>query len=68
MVPAHQKIYGNLDKEVGHYRRYESDFFKKDMKLLKLVNFKYLDSAGYFLYKLNSFVFKSEKYPISGSL
>jgi len=63
MVPAHQKIYGNLDKEVGHYRRYESDFFKKDMKLLKLVNFKYLDSAGYFLYKLNSFVFKSEKYP-----
>mgnify|MGYP003989080129 CR=1 FL=1 len=28
MVPAHQKIYGNLDKAVGHFRRYEKDFFK----------------------------------------
>ena len=61
MVPAHQKIYSNLDKEVGHFRRYESDFFKQEMKFLKLVNFKYLDSAGYLLYKLNSFVFRTEK-------
>ena len=30
MVPAHQKIYSNLDKEVGHFRRYEADFFKQD--------------------------------------
>ena len=28
MVPAHQKIYSNLDRAVGHYRRYERDFFK----------------------------------------
>jgi len=28
-----------------------------------LVNFKYLDSAGYLLYKLNSFVFSNEKSP-----
>ena len=26
MVPAHQKIYSNLDKEVGHFRRYEVNF------------------------------------------
>ena len=63
IVPAHQKIYSNLDKEVGHFRRYESDFFKQEMKLLKLVNFKYLDSAGYLLYKLNSLVFSNEKSP-----
>ena len=29
MVPAHQKMYSNLDKLVGHYRRYDIDFFKK---------------------------------------
>ncbi len=63
LVPAHQQIYSNLDKEVGHFRRYESDFFKQEMKLLKLVNFKYLDSAGYLLYKLNSLVFSNEKSP-----
>ena len=28
IVPAHQKIYGNLDKAVGHFRRYEKDFLK----------------------------------------
>ena len=26
IVPAHQKIYGNLDKAVGHFRRYEKIF------------------------------------------
>ena len=33
------------------------------MKFMKLVNFKYLDSTGYLLYKLNSFVFRTEKSP-----
>ena len=28
MVPAHPKIYSNLDKAVGHYRRYEKSFKK----------------------------------------
>ena len=27
MAPAHPKIYGNLDKAVGHFRRYEKKFF-----------------------------------------
>ena len=31
MAPAHQKMFGNLDKAVGHFRRYEKDFFKKDL-------------------------------------
>ena len=29
MVPAHQKMYSNLDRAVGHFRRYETDFFKE---------------------------------------
>ena len=40
LVPAHQKIYSKLDKAVGHYKRYEIDFFKKNQfkntKIVKL--------------------------------
>ena len=63
MVPAHQKIYGNLDKAVGHFRRYEKNFFKRDLLDLKLIDFKYLDTLGYFLYYLNKVFYKNETYP-----
>ena len=29
MVPKHQNLYSNFDKAVGHFRRYELDFFAK---------------------------------------
>ena len=49
LVPAHQELYSNFDKEVGHYRRYNTDFFKKlnlqDATIQKLY---YLDIIGYF--------------------
>ena len=63
MVPAHQKMYGNLDKAVGHFRRYEKDFFKQKFEFLELISFKFLDSLGYFLYYLNKIFFKKEKFP-----
>ena len=63
MVPAHQKIYGNLDKAVGHFRRYEKDFFKKNLLDLELVSFRYLDTMGYLLYYLNKIFFKNETFP-----
>ncbi len=63
MVPAHQSIYSNLDKNVGHHRRYDSTFFKRKIEKLSLINFKYLDSSGYFLYFLNRIFFKKEEYP-----
>jgi SAM-dependent methyltransferase len=63
MVPAHQKIYGNLDKAVGHFRRYEKDFFKKELLDLKLIDFKYVDILGYLLYSLNKFFYKKETFP-----
>ena len=63
MVPAHQKMYSNLDKVVGHYRRYDIDFFKKKINLIKLINLKFLDSTGFLLYKLNNLIFKKEKFP-----
>jgi hypothetical protein len=49
LVPAHQELYSNFDKEAGHYRRYNTDFFKKlnlqDATIQKLY---YLDIIGYF--------------------
>ena len=63
MVPAHQKIYSNLDKAVGHYRRYSGEFFSKTLISLERINFKYLDAIGYFLYFLNKIFFKKETFP-----
>ena len=63
MAPAHQKIYSNLDKAVGHFRRYEKDFFSKELFGLKREKFISLDSMGYFLYLLNKIFFKEEVYP-----
>ena len=63
MVPAHQKIFSNLDSAVGHFRRYEMDFFNKKFDHLEISSAKFLDSMGYFLYYLNKIFFKKEVYP-----
>ena len=63
LAPAHSKMYSNLDKIVGHYRRYELDFFKTKFKSIEQISLKYLDSSGYMLYFLNKLLFKNEKYP-----
>tara|TARA_Y100000817_G_scaffold224508_1_gene177461 strand:- start:715 stop:1113 length:399 start_codon:yes stop_codon:yes gene_type:complete len=64
LVPAHQKLFSKFDKEIGHFRRYDLNFFEnlhlQDAKIEKLY---YLDSAGYFLYYLNKLFFKNESYP-----
>ncbi len=65
IVPASKRIYGNLDKAVGHFRRYEKDFFKNDLMNLKLLNLKHLDSIGYVLYYLNKIFFTKETFPSS---
>ena len=48
---------------VGHFRRYEYDFFNKKFKSLKNVKIFFLDSMGYILYFLNKIFFKKENYP-----
>ena len=64
LVPAHNKLYSNLDRDVGHYRRYEKSFFQKlDLKGNLIVELKYIDCFGYLLYYLNKIFFKNETYP-----
>ena len=64
LVPAHNKLYSKFDKAVGHFRRYDIDFFKNiKIQKSKLIKLCFLDSAGYFLYYLNKVFFKEEVYP-----
>ena len=63
LVPAHQNLYGNLDLAVGHYRRYNISYFAKSFKNCKIVELKFLDMAGYFLYYFNNLFFKKQTYP-----
>ncbi len=64
LVPAHNKLFSKFDEAVGHFKRYEIEFFKKifiEGSLTKKLLF--LDSMGYFLYYLNKIFFSDETYP-----
>jgi phospholipid N-methyltransferase len=63
-VPAHNYMYSKFDKEIGHYRRYNIDFFKS-LKLdqANIEKCFFLDSTGWFVYFLNKLFFKNEDYP-----
>ena len=64
LVPAHNKLYSNLDKAVGHYKRYEKIFFKNlKIENAELVKICYVDCIGYFLYLFNKLFFNKETYP-----
>ena len=48
LVPAHQKIYSKLDKAVGHYKRYDINFFKENkFENAEVVKLHFLDFFGY---------------------
>jgi len=66
LVPAHQKLYGPMDKAVGHFKRYDLNFFKNlNLKNANIEKLYCLDCAGYLLYFLNKIFFKEEVYPSS---
>ena len=65
VVPAHQKLFTNFDKEIGHFRRYDKKFFKRNYKNASIEKLVYVDAMGYFLYFLNKVIFSKETYPSS---
>lgn len=48
LAPAHQSLFSEFDKSVGHYRRYSAGDFRSQLRdpTLELVQTRYLDSAG----------------------
>lgn len=60
LVPAHNILFSNFDKSVGHHRRYEKgDFLSLNLDNLNLISIKELDSIGYFLSRLSKIFFNS---------
>lgn len=61
LCPAYNFLYSNeFDKNVGHYRRYNSELYKnlakKNGMMIKSIFF--VDSCGFFMSLLNKFIFK----------
>jgi hypothetical protein len=50
LVPAHNFLYSNFDKQVGHFRRYNRNAFRQCTPAnLRIAELYYLDSIGFFL-------------------
>lgn len=50
LVPAHNFLYSNFDKQVGHFRRYNRNALKQCTPTnLRIAELYYLDSIGFFL-------------------
>ena len=63
-VPAHNYMYSNFDKEIGHFRRYEMIFFDNlDLKNATVKKSFFIDSFGQLIYFLNKLIFSKEVYP-----
>lgn len=54
LVPLHKLLYGEIDKSIGHFRRYEKDDLIKKMqslgfKIIKVRKLNFLGSLGWFI-------------------
>ena len=58
MVPAFQYLYSEYDRSIGHFRRYEKQFFVDFAKKnkIKCVKSIYFDSIGYFFLVLSKLI------------
>jgi len=63
LVPAHQFLYNEFDKAIGHFRRYDKQMLKavapSQLQLLKL---RYFDSCGFVSSLVNKYFLK-QNYP-----
>jgi len=54
LVPAHQKLFSEFDKMIGHFRRYNRNSLKSIIpQTMEIEKAYYLDSAGYFASLIN---------------
>jgi hypothetical protein len=63
LVPAHQFLFNEFDKAIGHYRRYNRKMLKASSPAgLKEIKMIYLDSCGLFASLMNKYFLK-QSYP-----
>ena len=65
LVPAYQRLYGTLDEQVGHFRRYERDTLERafEQSGLKLRRIGFHNTFGRFGWWLNGRVLKRRHMP-----
>ena len=60
VAPAHNILYSEFDKKIGHFRRYNKDTLLKVLpKSIYVTSVRYIDSAGFFLSLANKYFLKS---------
>lgn len=63
LVPAHNYLFSEFDKSIGHFRRYNKQMLKKAVPSeLKKMELRYLDSLGLFASLANKWFLK-QQYP-----
>jgi ubiquinone/menaquinone biosynthesis C-methylase UbiE len=62
LVPAFQSLYGPIDKNLGHHRRYSADAIRQLAQRtgLRIHKLRYMNSIGFFGWWINSHVLKRE--------
>jgi ubiquinone/menaquinone biosynthesis C-methylase UbiE len=59
LVPAHQFLFSNFDKQVGHFRRYNKASLEQIIPPgLQILKMEYLDSVGVLASLASKFIFK----------
>ena len=60
IVPAHNFLYNEFDKSIGHFRRYNKEMLKNVLpENHTLKSLQYIDSVGFFLSLANKYILKS---------
>lgn len=60
IAPAHNFIYSEFDKKIGHFRRYNKKIIRGIIPdSMREISFKYIDSVGLFLNLANKYLLKS---------
>jgi ubiquinone/menaquinone biosynthesis C-methylase UbiE len=59
LAPAHNLLYSNFDRSIGHYRRYNKRMLREIIPpCFEIVKMEYLDSAGVIASMANSLILK----------
>lgn len=60
LVPAFPSLYGPIDRDLGHYRRYRRASLRQvaEASGLRVKKLRYLNSAGFFAWWANSHIFR----------
>lgn len=59
LVPCHNYLFSEFDRNVGHFRRYSvRDLYRLESTTLKLRSYYYLDSMGFFCSLINRYILK----------